>query len=104
MVVHPLHGNDIRSVCRLGTDSGTDSDEDVLLDGEWTGVERVTEDFDVGQEFGPSSTDRKREQLGHNATNVDGGVSEIEKLIEALDDSKREQLDTHVTKKDGIQQ
>lgn len=72
VVVHTLHSNDIGSVCRARTDRSHDSDKNMFLDGEGTGVEGDTEDFDVRHKSSPSSTDREGQQLRDNLQVVYG--------------------------------
>lgn len=83
VVVDPLHGNNVclegaqlgcvrlrgvtKTAYRIGrtcTDACHDGDEDVLLYVEWAGVERDTEDLDVGHPPRPRATDGERDQLG----------------------------------------
>ena len=74
----------------------------MLLDGEWTGVERDTKDLDVGEETCPEATDGEGEQLGDNLGEApvrstqcavrtreqtysgdrDGGIPEEEELVQ----------------------
>ena len=56
----------------------------MLLDRERTGVERDTEDLDVGQEPGPSATNGEDQELRDETRDGDRGVAEEEELVDAL--------------------
>ena len=85
----------------------------MLLDGEWTGVERDTKDLDVGEETCPEATDGEGEQLGDNLGEAparstqcavrtreqtysgdrDGGIPEEEELVHAGEDDGPDETD-----------
>ena len=47
-------------------DVGHNGDDNMLLNGERTGVERDTEDLDRGNNAGPETEDGERNQLGND--------------------------------------
>ena len=73
-------------VCRLAPHSCHDRNQDVLLDSERAWIERDTEYFDGGDYAGPETDERERDELGDDARDGDGGISEEEELVEAWDE------------------
>ena len=59
-------GGGSHRVSRARSDVGHNSDDNVLLDGEWAGVEGDTEDLYAGNESGPSAHEGEGDQLRHN--------------------------------------
>lgn len=58
----------------------------MLLDSERAWVERDTEYFDGGNYAGPETEEGERDELGNDARDGDGGISEEEELVEAWDE------------------
>ena len=58
----------------------------MLLDSERAWIERDTEYFDGGDYAGPETDERERDELGDDARDGDGGISEEEELVEAWDE------------------
>lgn len=87
MVEDALSGDDFGGVCASNDNVSHDSDNDVLLDIEGAGVERPSvtkgaEFFrreDLLQTFAQGQSD----ELGDDASNIHGGVSEGEDLVHA---------------------
>jgi hypothetical protein len=71
----------------LVADSGHDVDDNVLLDREWTRVERETEQPAAGEDFRPETHDREGKQERDERANGDSREAEEEELIDTLSGS-----------------
>lgn len=76
----------------------------MLLDGERSGVKGETKDLNGGDDAGPETEEGEGDELGDDARDGDGGISEEEELVQAgdedgpaeTDDPCAEGVDGHV--------
>lgn len=55
----------------------------MLLDGERTGIQGMTEDGPIGEPSGGGAADGEGQELSDNAADGDGGIAEEEELVKA---------------------
>ena len=65
------------SICRTRSHRGHNHDDDVLLDGEGTGVKRGAKNLDAGHDTLPQTHDREGKEQGNEGTDGDRGIAEL---------------------------